>query len=99
MNDQHQIYEEISIKLRNNKTIVLAQFDGDYNDEYRKISQKQGVEFFPRIILYPANNKKKPIIFEGKRDAATVISFITKNSVKIEPKKLKDERFIVRDEL
>jgi len=84
------IYNELGKKLKSfSNTLTIAKIDGSAND----LPPNFGVKGFPTIFFIPANNKDKPITFDGhKREVPDFIKFIQKHaSFPIDETQLKDE--------
>lgn len=65
------IYDELALKLANNKNIVIAKMDATAN-EHEDVS----VQGFPTIKFFPKNKKKTPLDFEGERTVDGFISYL-----------------------
>lgn len=76
---------ELAIKFKNEKDIVIAKMDGTTNEG----PSQYKVEGFPTIYYALPGKKNKPIKLEGKRDMKSLVGFIESNSVIL--KKKKDE--------
>jgi hypothetical protein len=77
------------MKLKYDKSIIIASFNSDLNDEYRKFSTSKDVDHVPMILFYKAGEDKNPIVYKGSRDKAEIlINFIRKNQVEVKVTKL-----------
>jgi len=70
------IYEELGNDLKQVETIVIAKIDATNND----VSPKLGIQGFPTIKLFPANDKENPIDYNGDRTKADFIQFLQENA-------------------
>ncbi len=69
------IYNEVAEKLKNNSGLVIAKMDSTAN-EVEEVS----IQGFPTIKFWPANNKSKPIDFEGDRTVEGFSKWLEKHS-------------------
>lgn len=69
------IYEELARKLEDNKTLRLAKIDATAN-EVEGVS----ISGFPTLKLYPANDKKKPVDYNGDRTEEAMTEFLKKSA-------------------
>eukprot|EP01055_Gregarina_sp_Pseudo9_P003269 Gregarina_sp_Pseudo_9__3268@NODE_344_length_3099_cov_184_964379_g324_i0_p1_GENE_NODE_344_length_3099_cov_184_964379_g324_i0NODE_344_length_3099_cov_184_964379_g324_i0_p1_ORF_typecomplete_len482_score122_75Thioredoxin/PF00085_20/5_1e30Thioredoxin/PF00085_20/35Thioredoxin/PF00085_20/1_4e24Thioredoxin_6/PF13848_6/2_3e02Thioredoxin_6/PF13848_6/1_7e07Thioredoxin_6/PF13848_6/1_5e16Thioredoxin_6/PF13848_6/5_4Thioredoxin_7/PF13899_6/3_8e08Thioredoxin_7/PF13899_6/4_6e03Thioredoxin_7/PF13899_6/2_1e08ERp29 len=65
------IWEELAVKLRNNKNLIVAEFDGTANDSDTETFEYQG---FPTFFFVKAGNRN-PITFKGERTLENFIKF------------------------
>jgi protein disulfide-isomerase A1 len=77
------IYNELAEKLKDNTNVVIAKMDSTAN-EVEEVS----IQGFPTIKFWPANNKSRPIDFEGDRTVDGFVKFLEKHSTatKVEKK-------------
>jgi len=82
------IYNEVAQLLKSNTGIVLAKMDSTAN-EVEEVS----IQGFPTIKFWPANNKGKPIDFDGERTVEGFSKWLEKHSTKhaSEHNKVKDD--------
>lgn len=55
-----EVYEQLAKQLKDNKDIVIAEYDASANE-----NENVSIEKYPTIKLYLANKKSDPIIFNG----------------------------------
>jgi len=68
-------FRDIGKGLRKNRGIKFVEIDTLKNDvEYFE------VEYFPLIVIFPANHKDTPIVFKGERTEAEIVEFLKVNS-------------------
>merc|ERR1711957_824272 len=69
------IYEEVATNLKHNTNLIIAKMDSTLN-EVESVS----IQGFPTIKFFPANNKAKPMDFEGDRTVEGFTKFLTEHS-------------------
>jgi len=75
------IYEQLGEALKPISSVVIAKIDATAND----VDPRLGIQGFPTLKLFPANNKQAPIDYNGDRSLADLQKFIEKNaSIKFE---------------
>jgi len=75
------VYEQVGAALKDIDSIVIAKIDATNND----VSPALGIQGFPTIKLFRANDKENPIDYEGDRTKKDFITFLRKNaSIKFE---------------
>lgn len=67
-------YEELGKLFALDDSIVIAQVDATENDTPAEIQS------FPTIILYPAGDKKSPIVYSGERSVEDLAHFVRDNA-------------------
>lgn len=69
------ILNEVAQKLKSNSGLIIAKMDSTAN-EVDEVS----IQGFPTIKFWPANNKSKPLDFEGDRTLEGFVSYLEKHS-------------------
>jgi len=70
------IYDELAKKLQHtNPNIVIAKMDATGNEV-----EGVNIQGFPTIKYWPANNKSKPMDYEGDRDLKGFMAFLEKHA-------------------
>ncbi|XP_014667681.1 PREDICTED: protein disulfide-isomerase A4-like [Priapulus caudatus] len=70
-------FNKLGKKLKNKTSITIAKLDATANDFPTAIYDVTG---YPTIYFAPANNKKAPIKYTGKRDFKGLVKFIEKEA-------------------
>lgn len=82
------IYEKVGQKLAGIDSVVVAKMDATANDPPQSVH----IEGFPTILFFPANNKSKPVTYDGKRKVKSFVKFIQQHaSVSFELSEKKEE--------
>lgn len=69
-------YEKLAEILKDVKSLVIAKMDGTANEVHPDFN----VEGFPTIYLAAAGKKSSPVQFTGKRDLASIVSWLKKQT-------------------
>ena len=69
------IFDELATKLAHNKNLIIAKMDSTANE-----TDKVSIQGFPTIKFWPANNKSKPIDFDGDRTVEGFVQFLNKHA-------------------
>ena len=80
-------YKKLAKMHKSEKNLVIAKMDAAANDS----PDEYPVEGFPTIYFAPANDKKKPIKYEGNRDQDDLIKFMKDHATVSLGKSSKDE--------
>ena len=83
----YPLYEEIAKDFKNQKDLLIAKFDAHSNDVHLV-----DVEFYPTVIMWPANDKSRPVVFKGDyMDKNLLVRFIRDYSFNKIPEENKNE--------
>jgi len=96
-------YIEIAEELNNveGSKVLVARMDATEND-IPASSPWNNLEGFPTVILFKADDKNTPVVYEGDRSKDSIIEFLKKNAVnevKVPEKKEEEKKEDVKDEL
>jgi protein disulfide isomerase len=69
------VWDELATRLKDTDSVVIAKINADDND-VQHITQVQG---FPTLVLFPANNKKNPLKYNGERNIEDIESWLSEN--------------------
>jgi len=70
-------YKELASKMaQNSDTVVIAKIDGTAND----IPPQYTAKGYPTIFFAPANNKDKPMTYDGPREVKDFENYIKRNA-------------------
>jgi len=70
------IFDQVGEALKGVSSVVVAKIDATAND----VNPTLGIRGFPTLKLFPANDKKSPIDYEGDRTKEDLIKFIKDNA-------------------
>ena len=79
-------YKKLGKRFQDDPNVVIAKMDATAND----IPPEFAAEGFPTIYFAPANDKKKPIKYDGERGLEDFVKFI-KEKATVSLKKAKEE--------
>ena len=69
------IFDELATKLAHNKNLIIAKMDSTANE-----TDKVSIQGFPTIKFWPANDKTKPLDFDGDRTVEGFVQFLNKHA-------------------